>query len=466
MFKGLVFWGLTCGLMNDLTLQHVQHMTYYSQHTEGLGVFENMHRVCDTPKKFTVLYFENMRIGEGSDDHLALVMGDLESGIYAIVNVVAATVLPLIKPDDANSSLIASAYPDRKLSQWKVNRLPNETYTLANVASGRFAAPTNLSRTLCLVVPTVNTSSLSPQFRENATIYKDINDWAPPISLGFASDSQMALVELDNNPENRNNWWTFKPQQPAAPAIPGQVAELPTTTTEKKFVEFKETGVTSARPEAKHTYMETKELQQEIGEELELDEGEELGMELDNGEELGEEDEEPTLDVGNEEEENEDDYYSSITWKFWPAACARDLDNAIVGGKDARGNDIFVARAKYKKYFQDGIYPGSIVRNFIYFSYAGEECQIPTRLNVAEVLWVLNRLSVGYLFAANSALRNWVALNPGGETVDGRPLFISRSRLEGIPGLYVGKVELKKLAHIAFNHREETISNYQVLVYA
>ncbi|KAF9067536.1 hypothetical protein BDP27DRAFT_1364861 [Rhodocollybia butyracea] len=412
-------------------------------------------------------------------------MGDLESGIYAIVNVVCRNCPAVDKPDDANSSLIASAYPDRKLSQWKVTRLPNETYTLANVASGRFAAAHELKQDSMLSCSDSEYQFIiTPVSRKRNQIS---TTGRPRFHWGFASDSQMALVELDNNPENRNNWWTFKPQQPAAPAIPGQVAELPTTTTEKviakgaaemvpgtaKSVESPQPSVVvidvdgrnlsnlkrqelpQPRPEVKHTYMETKEvrtenLQQEIGEELELDEGEELGMELDNGEELDEEDEEPTLDVGNEEEEDEDDYYSSITWKFWPAACARDLDNAIVGGKDARGNDIFVARAKYKKYFQDGIYPGSIVRNFIYFSYAGEECQIPTRLNVAEVLWgaqssvcwvpVRGELSVEKLGRAKPVC--------GGETVDGRPLFISRSRLEGIPGLYVGKVELKKLGSV------------------
>ncbi|KAF9067538.1 hypothetical protein BDP27DRAFT_1403804, partial [Rhodocollybia butyracea] len=144
----------------------------------------------------------------------------LASGEYAIVNVVYLNCPTVAKPNDANTSLVASPYRDRK---WKVTQLPNRTYTLANHDNGRFAAAHDLRQDAMLgCSDTEFQFRITPVPRQNKQFLISTTGH-PRFYWGFGSDSQTAIVELDDNPENRNNWWTFESESPsvASDIIPG-----------------------------------------------------------------------------------------------------------------------------------------------------------------------------------------------------------------------------------------------------
>ncbi|PIL30984.1 hypothetical protein GSI_05677 [Ganoderma sinense ZZ0214-1] len=139
--------------------------------------------------------------------------------------------------------------------------------------------------------------------------------------------------------------------------------------------------------------------------------------------------------------------------------------SAVVGGRDAHGNLLYVARAPY---YRGGIHPGKASPHSgnAFVSFGGKEIKVPFTSNVVEVLvgpqasvrWapISGRFSLGQL--------NGAVPVPGGKEADKRVLYVVRASLHN--GIHCGKVELGGHAHIPWGGREEFATEYEVLVYA
>lgn len=133
--------------------------------------------------------------------------------------------------------------------------------------------------------------------------------------------------------------------------------------------------------------------------------------------------------------------------------------DAIVGGREADGRTIYVARAPYA----GGVHPGKATAEFVYISYDGKEILIRGDFQ----LLVGSQNSVRWVAVSgrySHDLLNGAVPVRGGMEADGEPLFIAQAPISG--GIHCGKVKVGGHAHIPFNYKEVFATTYNVLVFA
>ena len=147
-------------------------------------------------------------------------------------------------------------------------------------------------------------------------------------------------------------------------------------------------------------------------------------------------------------------FNNSYAGDQWVKACDGNIPKgAVISGKEANGENLYIARARYR----GGLHPGKVRPEFgaANIPWGGKEEKVKCyEVFVGNGKWVQasgGNIPVGAIKA--------------GKEADGKPLYIARAYYEG--GLHPGKVRPEfGAANIPWGHKEVKVYNYEVLVQA
>merc|ERR1712210_59926 len=128
---------------------------------------------------------------------------------------------------------------------------------------------------------------------------------------------------------------------------------------------------------------------------------------------------------------------------------------AVVACKDGDGNNLYVARAKYK-----GVCPGKLVAgcNGVYIGW-GEQQHL---MEEYEILVQDKHDNLQWLHACNGEVPSGASAVKAGHEWEGPPLYVARGKVNGC--MSVGKMNQKyKSAFLTYDGKEHAVDEYEVL---